>query len=373
MRILHICNGYCGSKVHSELYRRLDALGIEQIVYAYYRGRDQEGKNQFEGKQTQFYYRPILKLRYRILYHQKLRTVSNDLRTIVGREQIDLIHATTLFSDGPIAYRLWKERGISYVVTVRNTDINEFLAVAPWTWSMGFKVLRHAKKIVFISKAPMKKFCQHWFIKRILPKIKDRFVLQPNGVDDYWLDHVQTGEKKLNHNLIYVGRFDVNKNVVRLIHAVIGLKERFPDIKLHLVGGDGAREKQVLELVREYPQYLEYHGKIYDKDVLRGLYSQCNVFAMPSIHETFGLVYIEALTQGLAVIYTQNQGIDGLLDERVGEKVNAWSTDSIQTAISIILDHRSEYISSEVINFEMFRWERIAILYQQIYKSIIEV
>ena len=40
MRVLHICSGYLGSKVHSELYRRLYALGIRQVVYAYYqRGR----------------------------------------------------------------------------------------------------------------------------------------------------------------------------------------------------------------------------------------------------------------------------------------------------------------------------------------------
>ena len=29
---------------------------------------------------------------------------------------------------------------------------------------------------------------------------------------------------------------------------------------------------------------------------------------MPSKHETFGLVYAEAMTQGLPVIYTKNEG-----------------------------------------------------------------
>ena len=32
-------------------------------------------------------------------------------------------------------------------LTVRNTDINEFLAMAPWAWPIGMKVLKHAQKI----------------------------------------------------------------------------------------------------------------------------------------------------------------------------------------------------------------------------------
>lgn len=370
MKILQICNDYCGSKVHANLYRRLDELGVEQTVYTYYRGGDAEGKNRFEGKQTEFLFRPILKGWHRVLYHEKIYTVYKDLINHCPHMDFSLSHATTLFSDGPIAYRLLKEHGIPYVVTVRNTDINEFMAVAPWTWPMGLKVLRHAQRIIFISKAPMEKFCRHFLVKRILPEIQGRLVLQPNGVDDYWLKHVQKGEKNMSHNIIYVGRFDVNKNVVRLAHAVLALRERYPDMKLHMVGGDGWQQKKVLNLVQKYPQWLEYHGKVYDKEKLRELYGHCSMFAMPSIFETFGLVYIEALSQHLAVIYTKNQGIDGLLDERVGEKVNALSTKSIQNAICNIFDHREKYLAHEVVDFETFRWTRIAEAYHRLYLDI---
>lgn len=372
MRILHICSGYLGSKVHSELYRRLDTLGVKQTIYTYYQtGRPE--RNQFDGKRTQFCLRPLLHPWHRVFFYKKICLAYQDLRKQVQTDDVGMVHATTLFSDGVLAYKLWKEKSIPYVVTVRNTDINEFLEVAPWTWPMGMKVLKDAKKIIFISKAPMEKFCRHFLIKRILPKIKDKFVIQPNGVDDYWLDHIQTGKKHLNHQIIYVGRFDRNKNVVRLIHAVLKLTNRFPDIKLHLIGGDGRREKEVLTLVQKYPEYLEYHGKVYDKDALQSLYAGCSIFAMPSIHETFGLVYIEALTQNLAVVYTKDQGIDGLLDNRVGEKVDAYSIKSIQSAISKILDHRSEYLVSEAVDFEQFRWNNIARTYQQLYKNILNL
>lgn len=371
MKILQICNDYCGSKVHGNLYRELDVLGIQQTMYTCCRAVDEDGKNCFIGQNINFIYSRILTTKHRFLYHLKIRTSYRGLLESVKPQDYDLTHAVTLFTDGAVSYRLYKDYGIPYVVTVRNTDINEFLVVAPHTWPLALKVLRNARKIIFISKAPQEKFCRHFVIKRILSEIQDKFIIQPNGIDDYWLSNVYKGEKNLSHNLIYVGRFDVNKNVVRLIEAVLKLKVQIPDIHLHLVGGDGWREKNVLDLVDKNSTCMTYHGKIFDKDKLRSLYRECSIFAMPSIHETFGLVYIEALSQGLSVLYTKNQGIDGLLDERVGEKVNALSTISIVEGLKKMLEGREAYLSHEVLDFEKFRWKSIAKRYVYIYEEVL--
>ena len=374
MRILHICNDYCGSKVHQNLYRELSEKGVSHTVYTYFRDASLVGKNQPNDNSYQVIYRPILKTVHRLLYHQKLRDVARDLDHNVNLNLNDklnyyLVHATTLFSDGPLALHLHKKYGVPYVVTVRNTDINEFLGFATHTWHKGIDVLRNASKIVFISKAPMEKFCRHIAIKHILNNIKEKFVLLPNGVDTFWLNNVATETPSNNQNIIYVGKFDRNKNVKRLMKAVLELKPQYQELQLHLVGGDGAQCGGVFSYCKQYPETFIYHGKIYDKQILRNLYRQCGVFAMPSIHETFGLVYIEALTQHLAVVYTRNQGIDGLLDERVGEKVNALSTGSIKEAIAKILDNRGAYKACEVIDFTTFDWNRIADRYVELYQE----
>lgn len=371
MRILHICNDYCGSKVHSNLYRELDKLGVNQTMYTCCRTTNEEGKNSFEGKHIDFIYNRVLTTKHRFLYHLKIRTSYRGLLAAITPKEYDLSHAVTLFADGAVAYRLYKEYGVSYVVTVRNTDINEFLAIAPHTWPIALKVLRNARKIIFISKAPQEKFCRHFVIKRILPDIQDKFIIQPNGIDNYWLNNIWKGEKNLSHNIIYVGKFDVNKNVVRLIKAVLNMQTRIPDIHLHLVGGDGWREKDVLKLVEANKSVITCHGKIFDKDKLKALYRECSIFAMPSIHETFGLVYIEALSQGLSVLYTKNQGIDGLIDERVGEKVNAMSSASIMDGLCKMLENRKMYLSYEVVDFRLFRWPIIAENYHQLYINVL--
>lgn len=369
MKVLHICNDFCGSKVHANLYQELDKLGVSQTVYTCYRGNYPEGTNKFKASNTDFYYRGVLSTKHRFLFHTKINKVYQELLSTINPKEYDLVHAVTLFTDGAVAYKLYRDYGVPYIVSVRNTDINEFLAVAPHTWSIGLKILKHSKKIVFISKAPKEKFCRHFLIKRILPQIRDKIVIQPNGLDDFWLAHVYRGEANNNHQIIYVGKFDLNKNVIRLIEAVLELRKDYHDIKLHLVGGNGSRHEKIIRLVNANADCLEYHGKIFDKEELMKLYRQCSVFAMPSIHETFGLVYVEALSQGLAVVFTKDQGIDGLFDNRIGESVNAFSIGSIKRGIRKIMESRDYYKSCKIVDFEQFRWYKIAEKYYEMYKE----
>ncbi len=369
MRILHICNDFCGSKVHANLYKRLDELNVEQTIFTYYRGTGKEEKNQFEALHTSFIYKGILRIWHRLFYHLKIRKVYSELKKEIIPLDYDLIHATTLFSDGAIAYQLHKEFNLPYIVTVRNTDVNTFLGIAPHTWLMGLKILRNAQRIIFISKALQGKFCKHIAIRRILPDIQNKFVLQPNGIDDYWLNNINRIERTISYNVIYVGRFDRNKNVVRLIKAVLNLRQLFPDLRLHLVGGGGSKEREVLRMIDNHPDCLFYQGQISDKDKLKELYRQCSIFAMPSIHETFGLVYIEALSQNLAILYTRGQGVDGMFDRSVGEAVNPQSIKSIENGLKKYFEQPSAYHPYNIIDFDEFRWEKIAGRYKKIYEK----
>lgn len=128
----------------------------------------------------------------------------------------------------------------------------------------------------------------------------------------------------------------------------------------------------VKTLAYNNPETIIYHGKIYDKAILKDIYSRCSVFAMPSYHETFGLVYLEALSQHLAIVYTRGQGVDGMLDVRVGEAVRASSKEDIKKAIDKIFQHRSDYLAAEVVDFGQFRWDSIASRYVEIYDKTIK-
>jgi len=372
MHILHISSDFCNTKVHLNLYQQLSDLGLKQTIYCPVRSEEQIGRNSYSAENTNIIYDFVVKPYHRYVYHLKRLKVFHSLQNKVDVKNVDLIHAATLFSDGGQAYKIFKKYHVPYVVAVRSTDINGFLDLLPNTWPAGIKILRYAEKIFFISKALMNKFSNHKVIKSILPEIKDKMILIPNGIDDYYLDHVNH-ESHDGHKVLYVGDFSSNKNVMRLGEAVLELKKEdiFRDITLTLVGGGNTANNEVQTMINAHADAFHYLGPIYDKERLCEVFNAHTVFAMPSIHETFGLVYLEALSQNLPVLFTKGQGIDGLFDNTVGVGVNPMSVEGIKDALKQLLDV-SGCFSNNRIDFERFRWKNIALQYIYFYEQLVK-
>ena len=114
-------------------------------------------------------------------------------------------------------------------------------------------------------------------------------------------------------NLLYVGDFTPNKNVIRLLEACKVVSERLP-LALSLVGGGGCRAAKTEKALASgrFP-FATWVGRIDDRNELKQMYGAHDIFVMPSIHETFGLVYLEALSQGTPVLFSSGQGISGYI------------------------------------------------------------
>lgn len=366
MRILHICNSYCSTKVHSELYSELDKIGVEQIIYSYPSLQSQVGNNRFDGKHVVFVYSDVYRKYHRIIFHKKIFDIVKDICRRIDMSTIDCIHATTLFSDGGVAYTLHKKFDIPYVVAIRNTDVNSFMNYAPQTWLMGRKVLAHANKLIFISPSMYKLFCRKWFFKDIAKKSASKTIICPNGINTYWLEHIQHLPKENNAEILYIGRFDSNKNVLRLIQAFLQLRNELPQIHLTLVGGKGEQEKAIIALAQANKEAISYMGPIYERADLQHIMYKSSIFAMTSIYETFGLVYVEALSQGLPILFTKGQGVDGFFADDIGVAVNPRDTNAIIQGLRTLITKYDRYQGYRNVNFEQFRWSNIAKKYKEI-------
>lgn len=367
MAILHISNGFAESKVHSNLARALDKFGIEQIVYCPVREEHLLGKNQFDCKHVRFVYSNCIKSWYKYVYFYKEWKLYRDLKLNVDFSEIGFIHAHTLFSDGGLAYKAHNEFGIPYAVAIRNTDVNYFLRLMKHTYSYGRKILQNAERVIFISEGLKNLFEESTFCKSIYDNIKDKFVVQPNGIEDYWHEHI-SHESHRGHDVLYVGDFTPNKNVGRLVEAVKRVRDvpGYQDCRLVIIGGGRDRNREVEGLIKRNVVFVQYLGKIHEKDRLLDVMKSSALFAMPSITETFGLVYLEALSQNLPVIYTKRQGIDGFFDESVGFSVNPYSIDEISNAIVRILE-TPQFFNNKNVDFNEFRWDVIAERYKTMY------
>lgn len=371
-RILHISNDFVWTKVHKNLYTQLDRLGVRQDVFTPLRKHSNRDNNQigFTVPGSAVRFSGMLSTYHRVFFKQKIRKLYRDLDACGIAGECDLVHATTLFSDGALAYALFCKYGKPYIVSVRNTDINMFLKYKPHLIFLARRILDNAARLVFISQSNYDNFFRHPFISTVARRYQAKAVVINNGIDRLWLDNLHTASRRCARQILFIGRFDRNKNALRLIHAFLALHASRPELKLSLVGSAGPHEHKVRQLSARHPACITFHGPVAPGPELLAICRGSDLFAMASHHETFGLVYVEALSQGLPVLFTKGQGIDGTFSEQVGVAVDASSVIDIGRGLARIIDNYADFDTS-VLRFDRFRWENIAARYLSMYQAIL--
>lgn len=368
MKILHINSYYNGSFFYKNLYDKQIEEGLDIGVYVPVASNTDLSKLQL-GEYTKI--SPNHGKYDRIFFHYKHNKIYKDILDQYDLKSVDLFHAHSLFSNGYIAYKLHQDFGVPYIVAVRNTDINVFFSKMVHLRGLGRDILKNAKKIVFISQ-PYRDYLLDKFIPAKDKKgILEKSVVIPNGIDKFWLDNKFTGRekpKKRDINLLYVGVVDKNKNIGATIEACKILLDEGFNVRYTIVGA--IRDKKEGALIHEtsFINYVDHTSK----EELLNYYRSSDIFVMPSIHETFGIVYIEAMSQGLPLIYTRGQGFDGQFkDGEVGRSVDSNSAIEIAECIKDILEDYKSISTKCTENVDRFSWNRIAGTYDDLYKEVL--
>lgn len=374
MRVLHICSYYIGNKLYKNMVKKLTTKNIDQTVYIPVRSKAHLGKNILPESFTtvDYKYRNILSKFDRIFFKGKINKQKRDIeKNVINKKLPEVIHAHTVFSDGGTAYLLNREYGIKYILNVRNTDINYYYKYAIHLRPFMYKILSNAESIVFISHAYKHKMLS-LLPSHISKKIKRKIHVIPNGIDDYW--HENAGAKgsfkqAKEINLLFVGTINENKNLYSVLLACERLLIKGFKVTLHVIGnGPKLEEAKKLCADLKMQSNVNFHGYIGDKTRLLYMYKDSDIFIMPSFKETFGLVYIEAMSQGLPVIYSKNQGIDGyFIDGKVGYSVDPNDFKSIVLAVEKIVLNYDDISYKCYLESKKFNWEKISSSYFNIY------
>lgn len=373
--ILHISNDYSGSTVYKNLVKELDNLGVEQIIYNPIKEKNRIGKNAVElnCNNSKIIYSLILnKHTDRIFYTKKINKIVKDIESKVDLTKITYIHAHTWYSDGGAAYILSQKYNIPYIVAIRNTDLNLFFKYFIHKRNFGKRILKNAQKIITISEVYKKRVLESDKLTSLKSSLTDKVMVIPNGVDSFWIEN-NTSNKNItisnDVNALYIGKFDKGKNVLNLVKAVKNINHKGKHkVHLTLVGGGGSDHLQILENIKEC-NLISFTGKITDKRKLLDIYRSNQLFTMPSKAETFGLVYVEAMLQGLPILYTSNEGIDGYYEENIGEKIESLAEIEIENKILKLITCFSAYhIPTEklIVNHD---WKLIAKKYKELYNA----
>jgi glycogen synthase len=112
--------------------------------------------------------------------------------------------------------------------------------------------------------------------------------------------------------VLFVGRLEPRKGIGMLLDAIPRVLEAVPEAEFDIVGKDvmGASSPVMRwrQAHRPLRRRVRFHGEVPWR-ALDALYEACDLLAAPSRYESFGLIYVEAMARGKAVIGTTAGGI----------------------------------------------------------------
>ena len=307
----------------------------------------------------------------RFFYFHKQKKFYNALTESEDVSRYDILHSHTLFNGGYVCYNLKKKFGIPYIVSVRNTDINVFLKI-PLLKNVANKIVKEAAGVLFLSEPYRKEFIDKYVIDKFKSSITDKSSVIRNGLESFWLEN-KYQNKNLEHNkkinVLCVGKIDGNKNITTTIDALNILRREGYQVKFTVVGQVVDQKVQQEITQSDYVDVIDY----IPKEELIKIYRKNDIYIMPSIHESFGRVYAEAMTQGVPVIYSKGQGFDGIYpDGHVGYSVPSRNPEYIAECIKKISRNYS-IISRNCINeCDDFDWGRITNQLEKFYVNSLE-
>lgn len=111
---------------------------------------------------------------------------------------------------------------------------------------------------------------------------------------------------KQGNKILFVGKNFNRKGGFHVVEAFKELLKKMPNAELYVAG---PTENPISENIAGY----HFLGSC-NRNQLNDLYNKCDVFAMPSYFEAFGIVFVEALTFGLPCLVRRCQDMPYIID-----------------------------------------------------------
>ena len=265
-----------------------------------------------------------------------------DQKGLIDLGSVDLVHAHKLTFEGQVGSLIAQRLGRPLAVSLRSTDVT-VLRYRRDLRAKARKILSDCSVIFYIAP---------WLQNEVRKLLGDEFytahmqrkmVFLPNSVFSPLGSSGQ--EQRQEGRVLTILRMDHikavrNKNVRRLLKA-LAMTER-GDIRLDVVG-DGPCRPIVEKWARRFgvAAKVTFLGLVPNQQ-LGVHYARAQAFLLPSISETFGLVFAEALMHGTPILYARSTGFDGMF-KKVGVAVAARSVRSIASGIDELITNNRAY------------------------------
>ena len=279
----------------------------------------------------------------------------------------DVIHAH-VYSAGVPAVLTGKRYGIPVVLTEHSSEFprRRISGINKLKAKFAFK---NASIVCPVSEG-LKKHIESYGIRaqfHVIPNVVDSSLFSPHR------SLITTNQDNKTHILL-VALLSPIKGVPYLLEALARLGEKRDDFVLDIVG-DGPNRSEYEELTNKLGlrDVVTFQG-LKTKQEVAEFMKRCDVFVLPSLFETFGVVLIEAMACGKPVIATNIGGPNEIVIKEVGELVPPGDSESLARTIDYMLDHYQEYDSARIAGYVRARYsyEAVGREWNRVYKAVLK-
>ena len=275
----------------------------------------------------------------------------------------DVVHAHAMIYGGLLAWNIQTQQAVPFVVTEHGTAYARNL-FAPWELKLAAKAAAAADARLAVSEA----FCEE-----LNGFIGSRWEPCPNVVPgrftEYELPERPDSEQFVFTDVAYLSK---RKGIHHLITAFANAFGADETVVLK-IGGDGKERDSLEALAKQLgvADRIIFLGAL-DREGVRDLMAQTDVFVLASQYETFGVVVIEALALGKPVIATRCGGPNLVVREQDGLLVEPGDVDAMTQALLYMRNRIEDYDAAEIRSACVDRYGEQALVNRlvSIYESI---
>lgn len=203
------------------------------------------------------------------------------------------------------------------------------------------------------------------YLKNTLEINSNKFFVSPPGINFKPLKIIP--KKPNTFNILFLGNFAAHKRIELLIKAFTKVNQRYPNTTLTIAGQKTLHFPQIQKQLKKVPfkirQKIKIIPKKYNQLQLKKYLDQSHLLANPSVHESFGIVFMEALSRGVPIIGSSIPNVSDLIkSSNTGLVFKEDDLDDLNEKISTLLTNQNLYkqFSQNGLKFsQAFNWPKI--------------
>ena len=237
-----------------------------------------------------------------------------------------------------------------------------------WIYQRERRGFEKADKIIAVSNFTKGILTKHYGIN------PEKIAVVHNAHNEEWMQSGIMSQYPKRHRpmVLFLGRLALQKGTHQFLDVAEAVHKVRPDIEF-VMAGTGDMFDEIIErsCAMGLQDNMIFAGKVNQQEA-KQLYSQADVFIMPSLSEPFGLVALEAVAHGTPVILSKQSGAGEVLSHTF--KVDFWDTQKMSDCVLTILrdpplaEQLKAESSRELSNLS---WHRQAGTVKSIYENTI--